>query len=505
MATDKSTTIQLLYNVPLDKSQTHIVYFSGPTAQRSAFNSFVNFSFYNQSYVRPFDGVAWVEGVADDLNLCNYIAFQNSSYDSRWWYGFVDSVEYKGDNTAKVNFTLDPFQCYLLGSDYVLKESFVVREHAASDNIGENLIPENVELGEYVFEGLDVTNELSNCGVLVCSTVNPTDNSQESEGGNYNGVFSGVGYYFYENYSTAAAVLSSMSKPEAVLSVSMFPKAFLSYTGAEVTKNLGLKTINYTANKNTTNIGGYTPRNKKLFTYPYNFLYCTNFNGNSAEFKYEYFTTSNCDFRIAVDVTPNPTAFCVPLSYKGISVNYNEKLTLSGWPQCAWSSDVFKAYLAQNSSNVAVSMLSSALGTTAAAVSGNALGVGQGLLGIAGQMAQLQAIDARPRQSHGSPGTNINLAAGTLEFGFSQCHCQEQFLACIDDYFDVEGYATKRVKVPNTTVRPHWCYTKTIGCNAVGQDVPANMMEQIISVFDRGVTVWKSLADVGNYSLDNRV
>ena len=54
-------------------------------------------------------------------------------------------------------------------------------------------------------------------------------------------------------------------------------------------------------------IDGYVPKNNKLFTYPYCFLYVTNLMGNSATYKYEYFNSANCVFDFAMDMSPNPT------------------------------------------------------------------------------------------------------------------------------------------------------------------------------------------------------
>ena len=69
-------------------------------------------------------------------------------------------------------------------------------------------------------------------------------------------------------------------------------------------------TISYS--KNYTNIDGYVPKNKKLFTQPYNFLYVTNLCGSTLELGYEYFRTPNCKLVVAgtpslsMDITLSP-------------------------------------------------------------------------------------------------------------------------------------------------------------------------------------------------------
>ena len=66
------------------------------------------------------------------------------------------------------------------------------------------------------------------------------------------------------------------------------------------------------------------------------------------------------------------------------------------------------------------------------------------------------------------------------------------------------GYATKKIKVPNRNVRPHWCYTKTRDC-VVKANAPADDVRKICQIYDNGITFWKNPSEVGNYSLDNSV
>jgi hypothetical protein len=68
-----------------------------------------------------------VDKSVDDLWGCNYIMFQNASYNNKWFYAFVTKLEYKQRNTTYVHFEIDVFQTWYLSAN--LKPSFVVREH----------------------------------------------------------------------------------------------------------------------------------------------------------------------------------------------------------------------------------------------------------------------------------------------------------------------------------------------------------------------------------------
>ena len=66
--------------------------------------------------------------------------------------------------------------------------------------------------------------------------------------------------------------------------------------------------VDDTENYKPTKLDGYTPKNKKLLTYPYCYMLLTNNSGGSAVYKYELFNNpdddSHCAFYIYAAVTP---------------------------------------------------------------------------------------------------------------------------------------------------------------------------------------------------------
>ena len=134
---------------------------------------------------------------------------------------------------------------------------------------------------------------------------------------------------------------------------------------------------------------------------------------------------------------------------------------------------------------------------------GTVAGAGLGILsGVLSTLSTTMHKIIEPPQSHGGVGSTTMASIRLLDFGFMNKHIRSEFARIIDDYFNMFGYATHRVKVPNRTSRPHWNYVKTVGCVAVGS-IPADDMAKIMSIYDRGITFWKNGNEVGNYSLDN--
>lgn len=503
MYIEPNTIIRVLKDCPLDNTYNHTIYFNSVSAQTAYFQNLTKYTFADQSYQRVQRGKMRVQRKAEDLYDCNYLMFQNSSFGNKWFYAFITSVEYVNNITSEISFEIDVMQTWFF--DYQLKECFVEREHSATDVIGANLIPEKLELGDYVTVDNSTTGKLSKTSIVVSATFD--EDYKDTGGGYYAGTYSGLTFIEFDNTAQGAKdaedfIMNARDKTDGIVSVSLMPSNFLVGDGAE------MKTENIDINKYVSSIGGYVPRNKKLLTYPYNFLYATNFQGNSGVFHYEYFNTNDCSFELRCDMSPNPTAILAPKQYKGVTVNYDEKMTLTGYPQLPYTTDSFKAWLAQSAGNAAVNALSTAgQYAMAGSIAGGVGAVAGGVIGlftsVLNTIGQVYTASIQPDQAHGGGGSTTLAASLLLDFGFYAKQIRPEFARIIDDFFDMFGYATNRVKVPNRNSRPHWNYVKTIGCVITGS-VPSDDMNSICSIYNNGITFWKNGSEVGNYSLDNR-
>lgn len=504
MYIEPNTTIRLLKNCPLDTTYEHTIYFASESAQISYFQGLTKYTLTNQTYQRVQRGKMRVAYKAEDLYDCNYLMFQNSSFGSKWFYAFIKSVEYVNNVTSEIEFEIDVMQTWFF--DYDLEMCFVEREHSATDNIGENLVPENLETGEYVSDDFDGSGALGGKSIVVAATFD--EEYKNVSGAYYCGLFSGLYYNVFPNTTDGAIACAEFisgagSKTDGIVSVFLMPTSMVG--------NIldGAKTYDVVKTKNLNAIGNYTNiKNKKLFTYPYNFLYVTNLQGNHAVYPYEYFSGNECTFVITGDMSCNPQVILAPQNYKGVATNYDEKMVLSGFPQLSFNTDSFKAWLAQNGASLGVNAFSTAIqtagiATTVGASVAAATPIGAGIA-IAGVVAPVIQHSFMPRQAHGGAGSQTLAAIGLLDFAFMHKHITPEFARIIDDYFTKHGYATHRVKVPNRNVRPYWTYTKTIGCEITGS-IPCDDARKICEIYDRGITFWKNGANVGNYNLDNSV
>lgn len=499
-----NTTIRLLKDVPLDNTYRNTIYFAYVENQTSYFSGKTKYTFAAQSYQRVQKGTLRIGRKADDLYDCNYLMFQNTAYGNKWFYAFVTGIEYVNNETSEVSFEIDVMQTWHF--DYDVKMSFVEREMSVTDKIGDNLVPENLETGDYVYKDLGLTSLFNLYQIVIAATFD--EDMEDATGGMYGGVFSGLHYNVFSTWQSAASFISEateQNKADGIVSIFMLPVAFTSDYQSTMPEVFDIE-----RDKHLSDIDGYVPKNNKLFTYPYNLLYVTNNEGNVANYAFEYFSTDKCNFNVSGAMCCTPECMLVPLNYKGVEKNYNEKLTIGNFPQCAYTVDTFKAWVAQNQNQLALNAIN-AIGQTAAGAavmyaSGGTLGAGMTLSGVQ-QIGNLVATvgdkSTLPPQARGGGGSIINMANQIKGFQFYYAHIRAEFARIIDDYFNTYGYATHRVKIPNRVVRPHWNYVKTVNVCLTGS-VPADDMAKLRQIYDGGVTFWRNGDEVGNYALDNR-
>jgi hypothetical protein len=155
------TNIRLLSGVPFSNDYKYTRWFDTVTEQSSYFTGKTVVHAMSQANFQRIEGYNFVavnESI-DDLWGVNYLMFQNTSYNSKWFYAFVTKLEYKQKNLTYVHFQMDVFQTWRF--DYTFKPSFVVREHCKLWNTDGtpviNTVDEGLNYGSD-YEVVDVLN-----------------------------------------------------------------------------------------------------------------------------------------------------------------------------------------------------------------------------------------------------------------------------------------------------------------------------------------------------------
>ena len=497
-----NTDIYLLKGVPLDSKYENTIYFPDVNTQTTYFQtSFTRKIFSNQSYQRVQRGYIRLRVNADDIYDYNYLMFKNTSYGSKWFYAFILNTEWINNEVAEIRFEIDVLQTWLFEAE--LEACLVERHHTATDAVGGNLQPENLDTGEYVQSTQQALNATD--GLVIVAAASFDKNGQESTGENRGGVYSGLTLNTFEANSTGYAELNTWlstyaAKKDEIVAIFYAPARY-----KNVTSGRAIPAALTPISKPTT-IGAYTPRNKKLLTYPYTFAYVSNLQGTTAEYRYEFFKSANVQFYAYGDFTPNASILIAPAAYKAeagsSAINWDEALQLTGFPQVAYNVDTFKAWLAQAASSVIAKVATGAgYGFMAGGIPGAAVGaVVGGATGGVQQVAQIPQHLIAPRQSHSTSSPTTFVAIQMFDFMYYNKHITEEFAAVIDQYFDWYGYAINRIYVPGKNNRAHWTYIKTRGCDIRGS-VPTDDKVKICSIYDKGIRWFTHTSRVGQYSV----
>lgn len=489
------TNVRILKEVPLDSSYTDTMDFSSISAQTTYFQGKTKYTYSNLGPVRLQNSIR-IPNTADNLYDCNYIMFQNANFNTKWFYAFITEIKFINVNMCEVNFEIDIMQTWMF--DVTLKACYVEREHSATDNVGDNMVLENVDLGEYVNETGEKTPFFDSYMAVIATAYDPSGEA----GGYFGGTFSGLSYVagLIDDDAGVKNVLDFLdsavkaNKADSITSTFVMPSIFYTTGTAPVMQR-------YEVNKKQTSLGSYTPINKKLLTYPYNFLLVTTSDGASAKYRYEYFQGDTSAFVVECAMGCNPEIVLEPIAYNNQQFNIDESLALSGFPQFGFSIDTFRAWLAQNGNSQFISAATSALAVVGGTVTGNPMAVAGGFLGIASNINNFVMASYKADQSRGAQGSNTLVGTREKNFYFYQRHIREDYAKIIDDYFTVYGYATEEVKVPNIKTRTSWNYVKTRNSKITGS-VPFEDIERMKKVYDNGVTFWHG-EYIGDYSRNN--
>lgn len=501
-----------LCKTKLENDYKNQLTFSNATAQLNYFNSTIQHTFDNYTYIKK-DSVVQVGKNIDEIIDCNYLFYRNTGFTNKWYFCFITNMEYVNENCTRITFETDCYQTWLFQIEY--KQSFVEREHVNDDTVGLHTVPENLETGEYVVNSNEYENRLDNY-VYVIQCTEWSTSTDKPLATNYGGVFMAGGAYICPNMATVLSILqafASAGKDKAVYNVYMIASAMitntsgtLQYSGQD-SPNVLTKSIN-----KVTTVNGYTPINKKLLTFPYNYMVISNNNGSSNILHYERFNGNTCNFSIKGVPTVGGSIKLIPTNYD--TNNSEEEGIIAGkCPTLNWSDDEYTNWLTQNSVNIGLGIASAGLtiagGVGMMATGGGAIaGAGaviNGSMAIANELGAIYQHSLQPNSARGNVnGGDINVCDHKNGFFFYNYSIKQEYARILDNYMSMFGYKIDRVKVPNITGRSNWNYVKTINCNFDG-DIPQTDLNIIREMFNNGTTLWHNPSTMYDYSNSNNI
>lgn len=557
-----NSEIRLLRNVPIDSSYRDSFYFSSLSEQITYFNSFVKQSFTQQSYQRVNRGYLRIQQSADNLYDCNYLMFRNTSFGNKWFFAFINAVEYINNATTQISFTIDSLMTWYF--EMTIPQCYIVRQHTYNDEIGANIEPEPFQMGEYTYEdyaNLDVS-LVSNFKFIVA--VSDSDIYPETYVQKYGNLISGaILYVFNENelqeikdlldeyIATPDEIVSMYCVPDWLIDSSEISSDHRYISGAS-----SFRTITKSAISASDGFDGYIPMNNKLYTYPYNYYHVDNGNGQALSLRYEFFENHAPQFFIRGTILSPVQVSLNPYNYKGITTSsgqsvqgvMTECISLQNYPQCSWNIDTYKAWLAQNSTPIMLNGIANALKlytfapsmftstpTMESSIIKAPASLGQASMSVFNQTSthkfDIPGKEEFNPKSLAPAGSsiidtvssiyeasyladvcknsmdvgNINCATGRQTFYGGRVHLNKNEIQHIDSFFSAYGYAYNKIGSPHMgSGRKAFCYVQTKGCVVRG-NLPNDDKVMIQNIMDNGIRFWNDKSNVGDLAQDNPI
>lgn len=555
-----NSIIQFFKGINLDNRYLHTIYFANESAQDTWFTSKVTnaLSFTNMMYRRYTSASVKVEADATTFLGVTYMRFKNTRTAGKWFYAFVLSADYVNENTTLVTYEIDVMQTWFIQGGSV-RPCMVLREHVNNDTFGLNLEAEPIGSDVYDCDYIEDPNDEFDFSSysLVAQTTGASNTGERLT----QGVFNGSQIYIYPcdtsgqcdtAYAAIQGLLGSWSVQEQeqdLVSLYTVPSWLIHYNSDW--------SVNYEARNELgrhftrpSSYDQYTPKNNKLFMYPFSYLICTTHTGDVALYRWEYFDSANIEFRATGTFIGGGEVWCYPKAYNGQVDNIDSGLVMNNFPKNAFSYDAFQAWIASggttrlenerivNSIKGAggvMKSIGSLLGAVQPATTTRSINEQIEMMGQVGKR-QYESVTQRAMSGSGvtnavtnllDTGANLfeaknklqytfndasyvpdivatkatcNLAVASREanYYFYHCHIRDDEVKRVDDFLSCYGYAVNKVKAPNLTGRQYWNFVQTQNAVIAG-DMPSSSKEAIGRIFDGGITFWHNGDQVGNY------
>ena len=495
--------LYLCQGIKLDKNYTNVVDYTVDKMLSLVYNMSV-YESNNLNYIDYIAKTVKVDCPYSTAIECNYMAFQNPRHGNKWYFAFIDDVKYESPKQCTISFTIDVWSTFF--EDWQQKPCFVVREHVNNDTIGRNTTQESVGLGdEYVVNShLRDSYNRGNQRIIVAANIEPSD-GQKVFGGTYQGVPTGFRYFSYE-YSprgigqVAQHINLAQNNDGNINQLFMAPE-WLAGDSVLMTDSVEPK-IEQLGISRISSLDGYTPKNKKLLTYPYCYILLSNGQGQDAVLHQELWSLSNNEMKAQIEgcLTAGCSIRLIPINYNGDDHGNMYGINLGKFPQLCWATDPYVNWLTENGVNAVTKGIQA--GTSLA--TGD---IGGGISQILNFMNEERLAQMQPPQVNGNTNAgDVNWATKENCFHVYRMTIKQEYAKRIDDFFNRFGYQINETKIPNIKGRRYWNYIKIADQEIIGVgNVPSKYMEEINNICRAGTTIWHVQGNIGNYDLDNTI
>lgn len=489
-----------------------------------------------------------LKGVNEDLTQCNYLMYQNADISNKWYFSFIDNVQYNSLNSVIISHTIDVWQTYQFDITYY--KNLILRSHVAksADVVGRWLAAEPISVAPEFERKHNIFNNLSWTPQYVLhstSVFNNTTKKYEYKGNGTGATLSaeyGIFVNDADDVQTVVKNYGKLSAAEALKSndddeysnwisdlltgqtidkaVKLISTTSISQLQDHRNELIGLYAIpawvHDGTNKYATNnikkkdvtvalptetlACGYTPRNKKMLSSLCKAYLLYNENGFKLPLKPELFISDTPTFTVkSTELSTNSFLLQID-SYADYTAKTNK---------ISYRCENRLGYDANTGLDKVLNTLTSAVGVVNAVGSvasqtfaGNVGGAVQGAVGAVQQ--SINMIDALGQRgvNTGASGDIMSITEKRAMPVFADVSPTEAQCRYIDDYLDVYGYAINEIGKISSYMknRSNWNYIQVANCN-IKVSAPNDDVNKLKQMFESGVTIWHK--NFGDYDQTN--
>lgn len=529
------TTNLRLLSTPLESDYSNTLWFPNVAAQTAYFTGKIVKTFDDFNYIKKDNTIVVAEEI-DKLYNCNYIMYKNSNFTTRWFYAFINRMEWASNSSTRLYVSTDVIQTWFFDITYY--QSYVDRCHSSTDVVGDNIVPEDFTTGDAGGYQVAGSSDVTPDGIAVFAT---TTYAGESRTGSVNsGIYSGAQNLsdFHVDNPGVGTLLDSYVKngtATAVIRLQQYPY---------VLKNAPLR-ISFS--KHPTSINGYTPKNKKLLSAAFITCFMSMY-GQECKFSPAFITGNSVSIKLSADLTSGTiSSFVENYSSNDIStIALFAVIPESGWAYNQYKNNynlhsASNAIYVQRQQNVRAGNTAQAVVGSIGAIAGmagsiidtiNPVTLATGRAGTAIQKVsgsasslisnatnaaiQFSGIDDITQdltaiaENYNAPATgnsaasNGYIATGKTKFTYGYKVPPADLVERYDKYLSVYGYKQSVYRNIDLHARTKWTFIKTNGLNASG-NFPDEDMQIIKQAFDKGIFFWDYTATFGNFDQSNSI
>ena len=280
---------------------------------------------------------------------------------------------------------------------------------------------------------------------------------------------------------------------------------------------------------------GEKPKESKLLSAPYSKLIMTTMRGQQIEYNPEEFTNKEVYVAIrgSLGISNKVSYSLTPYSYFANDadelktlVNLSDGLIDNNPNDVPILVDTLASYIQGNKNSImnmtntiafngAMNFIGGLGQTTKGAITRDVDNVGTGIANtvsaVGNTQLQLEGLIAKSKDLDNTPpslqqqGSNTSFDYGNGYIGVLIIFktVTNEYAGIVSDYFNMYGYKTMRMKMPNLNTRKYFNYIQLEMCN-IDTEIEQEYSNKIKSIFINGITLWHT-NNICDYSVNNEV